>query len=334
MSDAPPKQPTTNAPDHKFGLVLGSGAARGWIHVGVLQALAELHIKPDIITGCSAGALVGGAHLLGILDDFKQWARSLSPLTALGAFSFQLTRGGLINPEKAFQAFAHADQPIEALPIPFGAVATDLGTGQEVWLTQGSTLDAARASSAIPMVIHAAPWSDDSGAHWLVDGALTNPVPVNLARELGATHVLAIDVNPISRTIERFKPSSSHEVVMVPDDTPALPENFPAPVAKLIADTQKFLDRQLRHSKLRMKAKPHFFETAMATMDIVQAQMGEARAQYQKPDLRLLPNVKGLTPMSFDKHEEMTREGYDLIMNNQDHILALAQGKKPTLHRA
>ncbi len=312
----------------KFGLALGSGAARGWIHVGVLQALDDLGIKPDVMTGCSAGALVGGASLLGILDEFKQWARSLSPVSALGAFSFQMARGGLINPENAFKAFRDNDRPIEDLPIPFGAVATDLGTGQEVWLTEGSTLDAARASSAIPMLIHAAPWSDADGAHWLVDGALTNPVPVNLARELGATHVLAIDVNPISRTIERFKPSPSHEVVTVDKDAPSkLPDNIPAPVAKLITDTQRFIDRQRNMALQRLHAKPHFFETALATMDIVQAQMGEARAQYQKPDLRLLPDVKGLTPMSFDKHEEMTREGYDLIMNNQDKIIQLVKGQ-------
>lgn len=309
-----------------FGLALGSGAARGWFHVGVLDALNDLGIKPDVISGCSAGALVGGAALLGILDDFKEWARQLSPISAMGAFSFQMARGGLINPEKAFAAFKHADRLMEELPIPFGAVATDIGTGKEVWLTKGSVLDAVRASSAIPMIIHSAPWSDENGAHWLVDGALTNPVPVNLARDLGATRVLAIDVNPISRTIERFKPSQSHAVVPVSSEERKLPENFPQPVARLIADTQMFIDRQIALNKQRVKAKPHFFETALATMDIVQAQMGEARANYQKPDLRLLPDVKGMTPMSFDKHEEMTRGGYDLIMNNQDKIIALLNG--------
>ena len=304
---------------------MGSGAARGWVHVGVLEALDELGVKPDIITGCSAGALVGGAHLLGILDDFKEWARTLSPLSALNIFSFQVSRGGLIRPDKAFSSFRGADRNIEDLSIPFGAVATDLGTGEEVWITKGSVLDAARASSAIPMVIHAAPWSGDDGAHWLVDGALTNPVPVSLARELGATKIIAIDVNPVTRTIERFKPSASKAVV--PVEEPAERDlNLPAPVAKLVTDTQRYINTQMEKARRKSQSQPHLFETGIAVLDIVQAQLSECRAQYEKPDLRLLPDIKGMTPLSFDKHEEMARLGYDMVMNHQDEIIKLAKG--------
>ena len=75
-----------------FGLVLGSGAARDWAHVGVLQAMDECGFKPDVIAGCSVGALVGGAYLIGALEDFEAWARELKPLSALQSFGFGLFR--------------------------------------------------------------------------------------------------------------------------------------------------------------------------------------------------------------------------------------------------
>ena len=119
----------------KFGLVLGSGAARGWAHVGVLKGLEEIGVKPDIIAGCSVGALVGGAYLVGALDEFEAWGRELSPLSAMGAFNFWVNRGGLVDARPAFEAFAAFDKKIEELPIRYGAVAADLGTGEEVWIT-------------------------------------------------------------------------------------------------------------------------------------------------------------------------------------------------------
>ncbi|MBY0420763.1 MAG: patatin-like phospholipase family protein, partial [Parvularculaceae bacterium] len=129
----------------KLGLVLGSGAARGWAHVGVLRGLEEIGVKPDVIAGCSVGALVGGAYLVGALGALEAWARELKPLSALKSFSLGVARGGLVNTAPAFRAFHSYDRPIEDLPVRFGAVAADLGTGEEVWLTQGSLVEAARA---------------------------------------------------------------------------------------------------------------------------------------------------------------------------------------------
>ena len=312
----------------KLGLVLGSGAARGWAHIGVLQALDEMGVKPDIYAGCSAGALISGAHLLGILDELKQWARELKPLGALKGFTFTFSRGGLIDPDTAFDGFQHADKNIEDLDIPYGANATDLGTGEEVWLTKGSVLSAAKASSAIPLVFRAARMPNEYGDRWLVDGALANPVPVDLARALGADKVIAVDVNAISRAISRFDRPQTKELALRPALVPAIPEKpvLPAGMAAMLANTRAYVDEQAAINKAKRKARPHFFETAIATADIFQAQLAEAKAQIHPADIRLTPDLRHIPHTAFDKADELIDIGYQVTMAAKEDIIAL-EGK-------
>ncbi|MEX0645728.1 MAG: patatin-like phospholipase family protein, partial [Parvularculaceae bacterium] len=202
----------------KLGVVLGSGAARGWAHVGVLKGLEEIGVKPDVIAGCSVGALVGGAYLIGALEEFEAWARELKPLSALKSFALAVSHGGLVNAAPAFKAFAEFDRKIEDLPVKFGAVAADLGTGEEVWITEGSVIDAARASSAIPVIFHAV----RRQGRWLVDGAVANPAPVNLARSLGAEIVLSVDLTAVPRVLDRFNPPPPRIAEIAAEALPAL----------------------------------------------------------------------------------------------------------------
>jgi NTE family protein len=177
----------------KIGLALGGGAARGWSHVGVLRGLEERGIRPDVVAGTSAGALVGAAWALGRLDDFERWLATLEkPRDLIGYFDFSLS-GGVLKGQRLFDFFSiHSeDRPIESLPVPFGAVATGLADGAEVWLRQGSLQAAVRASVSIPALFK--PVRIDG--RWCVDGSLSNPVPVSLCRALGAELVIAVDVN-------------------------------------------------------------------------------------------------------------------------------------------
>ena len=307
----------------KIGLALGSGAARGWSHIGVLRALREIGLRPDVITGCSAGALVGGAYLLGVLKDFEEWAQSLSAIGAARKFAVNFSHGGMVDPSAAFDAFRYADQNIEDLPIPFGATATDVGSGQSVWITTGSVLDAARASSAIPMVIQAAAQDHEYGRRWLIDGAASDPVPVALARSLGAEKVIAVDLNALSRTIERFNAPKTKAVVVRPSTNEVQNSRLPQSVSKLIGDTREFVDTKLARVKAENRSKPHFFETAIATMDIVQMQLAELHARIDQPEVRIHPNMKGLPPIAFHKSEEFIAVGYEATMGQKDKILAL-----------
>ena len=175
----------------RVGLALGGGSARGWAHVGVIRALEQAGIKPDLVCGTSIGALVGAAYAAGELERFEQWLLGLGIADVLSFMDVGLS-GGVIKGERLMEFFRlnFIDRPVEDLAMPFAAVATALHTGAEVWLREGSTIEAVRASIALPAlftpVVHE--------GRVLVDGGLVNPVPVSLARAMGADIVIAVDL--------------------------------------------------------------------------------------------------------------------------------------------
>ena len=296
----------------KLGLVLGSGAARGWAHIGVLRALKEIGVEPYAIAGCSVGALVGGAHLLGALEEFERWARTLKPISALQTFTLKLHKGGFIDTAPAFEAFRSYDKNIEDLPIKYGAVAADLATGEEVILTTGSVIDAARASSAIPVAFHAV----QTRGKWLVDGALANPAPVSLARQLGADVVISVDLNAVPRVLDRFDAPAERLPVLVPKND-QLPATMTGAVTKLIDDTMAAIDRQVAMARARAGAQPHLFETAYAAADIFQMQLARARAIAEPPDILIKPDMRDAMPTAFDRADEFIEEGYHALMEQR-----------------
>lgn len=183
---------TMPSPRPRIGLALGGGSARGWAHIGVIRALQDAGVEPDIVCGTSIGALVGAAYVDGELDQLETWVRSLRLQTVVSFLDFSLG-GGLIKGDKLIEFFrSHfVDRDIRELARPFGAVATDLQRGREVWLREGSVSEAVRASIALPGLF--TPVRRDSS--WLVDGGLVNPVPVSLCRAMGADIVIAVDLN-------------------------------------------------------------------------------------------------------------------------------------------
>ncbi|HRK78796.1 MAG TPA: patatin-like phospholipase family protein [Thiobacillus sp.] len=176
----------------RIGLALGGGSARGWAHIGVIRALADAGIEPDLVCGTSIGALVGAAYVGGELDRLESWVRSLRVQTVVSFLDFSLG-GGLIKGDKLIEFFrSHfVDRDFRELAHPFGAVATDLRRGREVWLREGGVSDAVRASIALPGLF--TPAQRDGSL--LVDGGLVNPVPVSLCRAMGADLVIAVDLN-------------------------------------------------------------------------------------------------------------------------------------------
>ena len=176
----------------RIGLALGGGSARGWAHIGVIRALEEAGIEPDIVCGTSIGALVGAAYVDGDLDRLETWVRGLKLQTVVSFLDFSLG-GGLIKGNKLIDFFRRhfVDRDIADLDRPFGAVATDLRRGREIWLRDGPVTEAVHASIALPGLF--APVLRDGS--WLVDGGLVNPVPVSLCRAMGADLVIAVDLN-------------------------------------------------------------------------------------------------------------------------------------------
>ncbi len=178
----------------RVGLALGSGASRGWAHIGVLDALGEAGLPVDVVTGTSAGAVVGAYYAAGALEVLREWADSYtSSLRTISFLDISLGKGGLIE-GKRFVKMMEEHLPVRTfaeLNIPFGAVATDLTNMREVHLTEGALLPAVRSSVSIPGFLSPLKHKDIL----LVDGGLLNPVPVNLARSLGADVVIAVDLN-------------------------------------------------------------------------------------------------------------------------------------------
>src|SRR5262249_28337634 len=135
-----------------IGLVLGGGAARGFAHIGVIRALLAKGYTPDVITGTSIGAVVGGCYAAGKLDDFEEWARSLTRRTLLSYLDVSFSGSGLLGGNKLADKLTErlGDITIDRLSVRYAAIATEIGTGHEIWITRGRLIDALRASYALP----------------------------------------------------------------------------------------------------------------------------------------------------------------------------------------
>jgi NTE family protein len=278
----------------RIGLALGAGGARGWAHIGVIRALADAGVKPDVVSGTSMGALVGAAYAAGELARLEGWAKSLGRKDVLGLMDFTL-RGGLIRGVKLFDFFRArvADRDVTALPLPFGAVATELTTGREVWLREGSMFDAVRASIAIPGVF--SPVLREG--QLLVDGGLVNPVPVSLCRALGADVVIAVDLGWAKLGYFRERRDAK----------------FPPKPAR-DANDLAWWERVLRLAAVGKEEPPDSMPSVLAvfitSIDIMQVRIGRSRQAGDPADALLTPILPGIGMMDWHRAAEVIEEGY------------------------
>ena len=177
----------------RLGMALGSGGARGWCHIGVLQELKAMGIEPDAVAGCSMGALVGAAWAADRLDALEDWARSLSLQKYLTYVDLRLSGGGLVQGKAISDVLRDLDVPprFEELSRPLIVVATDMASGREIWMREGDLFGAVRGSVSIPGVFSPARMD----GKWLLDGGLTNPIPMSACRALGADRTIAVNPN-------------------------------------------------------------------------------------------------------------------------------------------
>ncbi len=184
---AVPKRPP------KIGLALGGGAARGFAHVGVIAALEEAGIKPDLVVGTSAGSLVAAIYASGKNAAQLQQAALAMEEAEITDWTLPFFGRGMLRGE-ALARYVNLqvnNKLLESMLIPLGVVATDLRTGQGVLFQRGDTGAAVRASSAVPSVFNPV----KIGTAEYVDGGLVSPVPVRYARQMGAELVIAVDIS-------------------------------------------------------------------------------------------------------------------------------------------
>ncbi len=274
----------------RIGLALGGGSARGWAHIGVIQSLNRAGIYPDIVCGTSIGALVGAAYVDGDLDRLAAWVRSLSVQSVVGFLDFSLA-GGLIKGDKLIEFFrAHfIDRQIAELSLPFAAVATDLHSGREVWLQEGSVMDAVRASIALPGLF--TPARHDG--KWLLDGGLVNPVPVSLCRAMGADWVIAVDLN--SDLIGRhLKPKPARKAGKKHAQTRTITDGVMARIQSGMS--------QLGIGQNDMEEKPPAMLDVLATsINIMQVLITRSRLAGEPADVMITPQLAELGLLEFHR---------------------------------
>jgi NTE family protein len=286
--------------DCKIGLALGGGSARGWAHIGVLRALHEAGIFPDIVAGTSIGAVVGGCYVAGELEALEQFARELTRRRVLGFLDFNFSGSGLITGQRLCNVLeARLKQAlIEGLPRRFVAVATEIGTGHEVWLSRGRLVDAMRASYALPGIFR--PVRIDG--RWLFDGALVNPIPVSVCRALGARYVIAVNVN---------SDSCGHGTVVPQMDTFIAAEEAPvaaaeSPASYGVGGMRKLLKRQFFG---RDDTGPGISRVMMEAFNIVQDRIARSRLAGDPPDIVISPRLPQFGLFDFHQADALIEGG-------------------------
>lgn len=321
----------------RIGLALGSGSARGWSHIGVIRALEAMGVRPDIVAGTSIGALVGGAYLVDRLDTLEEWVRSLDRMDILRLLDARLSGGGFMRGEKLMKAIAGRvrDVNIENLDRPFACVATDLNNGQEIWLDNGSLLDAVRASIALPGLF--SPVRRDG--RWLVDGGLVNPVPVSLCRALGADVVIAVNLNGdlVGRNADN-RPLVPVRNGTVADPDPQLPtDSDPHKGRHLLRRMAGRLRSGLRVRMDRLIASvaergrddtPGLFDVLAGSINVVQDRITRSRMAGDPPDVVISPRLAQIRLMEFDRAAEAIEGGEEAVQRVRDEIRTLVGGSK------
>jgi NTE family protein len=275
----------------RIGLALGSGSARGWAHIGAIRALEERGIKPDLVCGTSIGALVGAAYASGELDRLEKWVTGLA-WTSVVRLMDLTWKGGLIRGNRLFTLFGtiFEQRNIEQLAIPYGAVATELYSGRELWLRQGKVLDAVRASCAMPGLF--TPVVRDNVV--LVDGGLVNPVPVSLCRALGAELVIAIDLSWGKLGAYRERGRS------------VAPREMPGWLSRM---RPGWIQKKAKDDAEVTATVPSIFEVFNISLDVVEIRVARSRLSGDPADVLITPLLPDFATMDYHRAKEAIDEG-------------------------
>jgi len=283
----------------KIGLALGSGSSRGWAHIGIIKALTAQGIIPDIICGSSIGSLVGASYVSNNLDKLEKWVSSLTKLETAKFFDFHLSLNGFVD-EKRMHSFldkfvADKNARIEDLAKQYAAVATDLETGREVWLTKGLILESVWSSIALPGLFPAIKHNNK----WLVDGGLVNPVPISVCHALGADIVIAVNLNGdlIGKRTEPSKEIIKQEPNVVNKLT-----NFIAEYTTSVFPPTKDEDKP-----------PTLFDAIAGSVNIAQDRITKSRMAGDPPDILISPQLAHIGMLEFYRASEAIHEGEQCV---------------------
>jgi NTE family protein len=309
----------------KIGLALGGGAARGWAHVGVIEALYDCGVKVDLVAGTSIGALVGSILASGNLGSFKKAILEIDRKKIISMLDVVFPRCGLLDGKKVMDFFKSfiSGREFSELEITFGAVATELQTSDEVWLTEGEVSGAVRASIAVPGLFTPVTIED----RLMVDGGLVNPLPVSLARSMGADIVIAVDLNHyLAMRGNNLK--KKMQCVQDQDDfdfreKSSFHENpgteqregfFPGIMNRI--DKMDFSMIESIKNFMNKPASPNIFDIIFASTLVMEKTITGLRLEKEPADVLIRPEVGEIRFMDFHRAAESIQEGYDSCISS------------------
>ncbi|MEP3233994.1 MAG: patatin-like phospholipase family protein [Hyphomicrobiales bacterium] len=311
-----------------IGLALGGGAAKGWAHIGFMKALDEAGIKPDIITGTSMGAVVGGCWAAGKLDELEDFARSLTQRRVFALLDVSLTGSGLINGSRLAKLLMKnlAGIQIEDLDTSFSCLATELENGNEIWLSRGNLSQSLQASYALPGIFK--PVNIDN--RWLIDGALVNPVPITACRAMGANYVIGVSLSTagvgmgtvIANSMMNNTPSQTENHDQIGNMPSASPNDEDH------GDTKNSLDGQMADEK---KDAPGISSVLVQSYNIIQDRVARSRLAGDPPDTLIMPSVGDIGMFDFHRAGDAIDAGYAAA---QTIVQQLAPAKEPIAQTA
>ena len=299
----------------KIGLALGSGAARGLAHIGVLKVLEANRIPVDFIAGSSMGALIGALYAGGLsVEQLQEIACNTDWKLTAKMFTPTLPWSGLVEGSRIRQFIQTlvGDRNFSDLKLPFAAVATDVQTGEQIIIENGSLVEAVRASISIPGIFTPVRHQN----RFLVDGGVVNSVPTDVARAMGSDIVLAVNVT--------CSLDAAVQEITLPDETPekrsqqALTSTILN--TRLAAYVKDKIDlsglvsvaENLSKKKELLKKKfsgPNIIETIMQTIGIMENEIIQLRFEQNPPDILIKPHIEGFGLMEFYKAKELIKVG-------------------------
>jgi NTE family protein len=291
----------------KIGLVLGSGASRGWAHIGAIEALEEAGIKISMIAGASAGAFIGAAYAGGGLDKVKSFALNMDWRGVLAHLDIAFPRSGFIEGRKVAELIELYTQAVDFkdLKIPLTMIATDMYSAEQVLLNEGSITKALRASMGVPGVMT----PSHLNGRWLVDGGVVNPLPVDVCRAMGAEIVVAVDINS-----ERI--SSRPRKQRNPDWQNNLRETEKTRLEVVTSWIEKYgsvgksMRTQIDKWFSSSESTPHIFDVMSSSLSIMQKRIEQMNLQAHPPDILIQPSLGDMSFFDFDEAEHAIDEGY------------------------
>jgi len=302
----------------KVGLVLGSGASRGWAHIGVIEALHDAGVPIHLVAGCSVGAFVGAIFASGGLEHLKRYVIDMDGESIFTFSDFTFIKSGFLDGDKKLKELfcMHSDKKdFEELEIPLKVVAADMHSGDPVILDSGDLLKALRASMSYPGLF--APVYHKG--RWLVDGGVVDPVPVGVARAMGADIVIAVNLD--SELISHKRHQKSEDVPEI--KSPPVRNEFLKNLISRYEAAEKLIRNRLELQTRKEATTPGTWQVINASIQIMQDRITRVNLAVNPPNILITPRLGDLKLLGYDQVEHAIAEGYIATLNKANDIRML-----------